>query len=51
MLALKVLICLALSALMLVPVAMHRTILPAAQQMAQAPNVDGQAMWSLWPSQ
>ena len=48
MLTLKVLACLALSSLMLVPVMLHRSS-PSLAQMLQTPNVDAHAMWSKWP--
>ena len=47
MLTLKVLACLALSALMLVPVTLYKSN-PAVSQAMQTPNVDAHAMWSRW---
>lgn len=47
MLTLKILACLALSALMLVPVTLYKSN-PAAAQAVQTPNVDAHAMWSRW---
>ncbi|OBV39653.1 hypothetical protein ASR47_101142 [Janthinobacterium psychrotolerans] len=48
MLTLKVLACLALSSLMLVPVVLQRSN-PSLAQVMQTPNVDAHAMWSQWP--
>ena len=48
MLTLKVLACLALSSLMLVPVMLPRSSAALAQFM-QTPYVDAHAMWSHWP--
>ncbi|WP_312439920.1 hypothetical protein [Janthinobacterium sp.] len=47
MLTLKVLSCLALSALLLVPVTLYKSN-PAAVQAVDIPHVDAQAMWSRW---
>ena len=47
-LTLKVLACLALSSLMLVPVMLPRSSAALAQLM-QTPYVDAHAMWSKWP--
>ena len=47
MLTLKVLSCLALSALLLVPVTLYKSN-PAAVPSLQTPHVDAQAMWSRW---
>lgn len=46
-LTLKVLCCLALSGLMLVPVTLYKSGYAVAPAM-QTPNVDAQAMWSRW---
>ncbi|SIR50063.1 hypothetical protein SAMN05880566_113175 [Janthinobacterium sp. TND4EL3] len=51
MLTLKVLLCLALSALMLVPLVLRDTMQTSAGQQLQVPNVDAQGMWAHWPKQ
>ena len=48
MLTLKVLACLAISSLMLLPVVLHRSN-PSMAPVLQTPNVDAHAMWSRWP--
>ncbi|KKO64026.1 hypothetical protein VM94_02470 [Janthinobacterium sp. KBS0711] len=49
MLTLKVLACLALSALMLAPLVLRDTMQLSAGQQLQVPNVDAQALWAHWP--
>lgn len=49
MLTLKVLACLALSALLLAPLVLRDAMQLSAGQQIQVPNVDAQAMWSHWP--
>ncbi|MFZ4878193.1 hypothetical protein ACL9RI_24185 [Janthinobacterium sp. Mn2066] len=49
MLTLKVLACLALSALMLVPVILRGPLQGQIVQNIPIPNVDAHAMWSRWP--
>ncbi|SDA70509.1 MULTISPECIES: hypothetical protein [unclassified Janthinobacterium] len=49
MLTLKVLTCLALSALLLVPLILRDAMQTSAGQTLQVPNVDGQALWAHWP--
>ncbi|MCX7289901.1 MULTISPECIES: hypothetical protein [Janthinobacterium] len=51
MLTLKVLLCLALSALMLAPLVLRDAMLTSAVQQLQVPNVDAQGMWAHWPKQ
>ncbi|QYG08313.1 hypothetical protein [Janthinobacterium sp. PAMC25594] len=51
MLTLKVLACLALSALLLVPLVLRDAMQTSAGQQMQVPNVDAHAMWSHWPRQ
>ncbi|MGK5059635.1 hypothetical protein KIV45_22235 [Janthinobacterium lividum] len=51
MLTLKVLACLALSALMLIPLVLRDTMQLSAGQQLQVPNVDAQGMWAHWPKQ
>ncbi|MEG2032139.1 MAG: hypothetical protein RR376_15955 [Janthinobacterium sp.] len=50
MLTLKVLACLALSALLLVPLVLRDAMQSSGVQM-QVPNVDAHAMWAHWPRQ
>ncbi|MDN2697439.1 hypothetical protein O0882_14035 [Janthinobacterium sp. SUN073] len=49
MLTLKVLACLALSALLLVPLVLRDTMQTSSGQQLQVPNVDAQALWARWP--
>lgn len=49
MLTLKVLACLALSALLLTPLVLRDAMLTSAGQELQVPNVDAQALWARWP--
>jgi len=49
MLTLKVLACLALSALMLLPVILRGPLQGQIVQNIHIPNVDAHAMWSRWP--
>ena len=49
MLTLKVLACLALSALLLVPLVLRDAMQTSAGQQMQVPNVDAQALWARWP--
>ena len=49
MLTLKVLACLALSALLLVPLVLRDAMQTSAGQQMLVPNVDAHAMWSHWP--
>ena len=51
MLTLKVLACLALSALLLVPLVLRDAMQTSAVQQMQVPNVDAHAMWAHWPRQ
>lgn len=53
MLTLKVLLCLALTALMLAPLVLRDVMQTATTQQlqVQVPNVDAQAMWIHWPKQ
>lgn len=48
-LTLKVLACLALSALLLVPLVLRDAMQTSAVQQMQVPNVDAQALWARWP--
>jgi hypothetical protein len=49
MLTIKVLACLALSALLLVPLVMRDAMQTSAGLQLQVPNVDAQALWAHWP--
>ena len=49
MLTIKVLACLALSALLLVPLVMRDAMQTSAGLQLQVPNVDAQALWARWP--
>ncbi|MNM02059.1 hypothetical protein D3C81_120050 [compost metagenome] len=49
MLTLKVLACLALSALLLAPLVLRDSMQTSAGQLMQVPNVDAQALWAHWP--
>ncbi|MDN2712110.1 MULTISPECIES: hypothetical protein [unclassified Janthinobacterium] len=49
MLTLKVLACLALSALLLVPLVLRDAMQTSAVQQLQVPNVDAQGMFAHWP--
>ncbi|OHV96424.1 hypothetical protein AKG95_16850 [Janthinobacterium lividum] len=51
MLTLKVLACLALSALLLMPLVLRDAMQTSAVQQMQVPNVDAHAMWAHWPRQ
>jgi len=48
MLTLKVLACLALSTLLLAPLALRQAIAPATLQTLEMPHVNAQAMWERW---
>jgi len=48
MLTLKVLACLALSTLLLAPLALRQATSPSATQLTEVAHVNAQAMWERW---